>query len=178
MLKLFFTFDLYDYQIVYCVFSFRRESSSNQRFQVNLSTININDAPLPRNSSKKPVTVLYIEDDSANRQLVRFILAIRSDIQLIEAETGMTGLEYVSEHQPDIVLLDLNLPDLSGYEILTRIRHDYNMTPTPVIAVSGDSHPEDISRGLKAGFQAYLTKPIVIAKLFTALDTAIESLPE
>ena len=132
----------------------------------------------PLNSPKKPVTVLYIEDDFANRQLVRLIMAKRNDIQLFEAETGTAGLESLNAHHPDIVLLDLSLPDLSGYEILARIRHDYNMNSTPVIAVSGNSHPDDISRGLKAGFQAYLTKPIGITKLFKTLDTAIHSLPK
>jgi CheY-like chemotaxis protein len=130
-------------------------------------------------SSKSPddlITVLYIEDDIFNRQLVRLILEKRNNIHLLEAETGAAGLQCFKEHSPEIVLLDLSLPDSSGYDILKTIQRDHDGQPIPVIAVSGDSLPEDISRGISAGFQGYITKPIVIAELFKALDTAIASL--
>lgn len=123
------------------------------------------------------ITVLYIEDDIFNRQLVRLVLEKRNNIQLLEAETGAAGLQCLREHRPEIVLLDLSLPDSSGYDILETMRRDHDSNNAiPVIAVSGDSLPEDISKGINAGFQGYITKPIVIAELFKALDTAIASL--
>lgn len=133
-------------------------------------------ASLPSNSSNESITVLYIEDDLFNRQLVRMILEKRNNIKLLEAETGAAGLQCFNDHRPEIVLLDLSLPDSSGYDILKNLQRDNDMKSTPVIAISGDSLPEDISRGIKAGFQGYITKPIVIDELFKALDTAIASL--
>lgn len=131
----------------------------------------------PKNPNE-PITVLYIEDDSFNRELVRLIMEKRDNIKLLEAETGAAGLQCFKEHHPEIVLLDLGLPDSSGYEILKKIQRDDDMKSATVIAVSGDSHPEDISKGLKAGFQGYITKPIIIEELFKVLDTAIASLAE
>ena len=131
---------------------------------------------LSSTTSKESITVLYIEDDLFNRQLVRLILEKRENITLIEAETGALGLQHFIDHEPEIVLLDLSLPDSSGYDILKDIQRHNNMKSTPVIAVSGDSLPEDISRGINAGFQGYITKPIVIDELYKAIDTAIASL--
>ena len=133
-------------------------------------------ASLTSKTSNEPITVLYIEDDLSNRQLVRLILQKRNNIELLEAETGAAGLQCFNEQRPEIVLLDLSLPDSSGYEILKKIQHYDNKNSIPVIAVSGDSLPEDISKGLNAGFQAYITKPIIIDELFAVLDTAIASL--
>lgn len=126
---------------------------------------------------QKKVTVLYIEDDSANRQLVELILARREDIRFFEAETGNSGLDMAKQCQPDIILLDLSLPDISGFEVLTQLRNINGYEATPVIAVSGDNLPEDIQLGMQAGFHGYLTKPIIIAELYATLDQAIASLP-
>ncbi len=132
--------------------------------------------PLLQNTSKESITVLYIEDDQFNRDLVQLILKKRGNISFLEAETGAAGLQCFNKHRPEIVLLDLSLPDLSGYEVLKNIRRDSEMKSTPVIAVSGDSLPEDILNGLNAGFHGYITKPIIIEELFKALDSAIASL--
>jgi CheY-like chemotaxis protein len=133
-------------------------------------------ASLSPANSQKSITVLYIEDDLFNRQLVRLILEKRENITLLEAGTGAAGLQCFREHRPEIVLLDLSLPDSSGYEILKNIQRDNDINSPPVIAVSGDSLPEDISKGINAGFQGYITKPIIIEELFKALDIAIASL--
>lgn len=125
----------------------------------------------------KTITVLYIEDDAANRQLVQLILERRKEIRFFEAETGNGGLHMAKEYQPDIILLDLNLPDISGFEVLNQLRRTNGCETTPVIAVSGDNLPEDIQIGMQAGFHGYLTKPIIIDELYAALDKSIASLP-
>ena len=112
--------------------------------------------------------ILYIEDDISLRQLVRFILDKRKDLKMIEAETGSQGLQMAIEEQPDIILLDISLSDLNGYEVFSRLKKNDSVCKIPVIAVSGDSMPEDIEKGLQAGFSAYLTKPINMKQL-TAL---------
>lgn len=128
------------------------------------------------NDTEKKVVVLYIEDDIANRQLIRLILSRKEGITFHEAETGKEGLKYINDFMPDIIFLDLGLPDLSGYELLKIIRDDMKMGSTPIIAVSGDNLPNDISRGLDAGFQGYLTKPINITRVFEIVDETIGSL--
>ena len=123
------------------------------------------------------VKVLYIEDDAANRQLVQLILERRKEIRFYAAETGNGGLQMAREYQPDIILLDLSLPDISGFEVLSQLRQTNGCETIPVIAVSGDNLPEDIQIGMQAGFHGYLTKPIIIAELYAALDQSIASLP-
>lgn len=128
------------------------------------------------NTPAGSVTVLYIEDDTANRQLVQLILERRKEIHFVEAENGHDGLDIAKKCHPDIILLDLGLPDLSGFEVLKRLRQKKEFADVPVIAVSGDNLPEDIEIGLQAGFDGYLSKPINIAKLDQALDRSISSL--
>ncbi|MEE4241420.1 MAG: response regulator [Desulfopila sp.] len=117
--------------------------------------------------------ILYIEDDISLRQLVRFILDKREDLQMIEAETGSQGLQMAIEEQPDIILLDISLSDLNGYEVFSRLKKNDSVCKIPVIAVSGDSMPEDIEKGLQAGFSAYLTKPINIKDFYNLLDKTL-----
>lgn len=118
--------------------------------------------------------ILYIEDDSSLRQLVRFIIDNRNDLFLYEAETGAAGLQLALQQTPDIIFLDLSLPDISGYEVLQKLRGDKATAEIPVIAVSGDSLPEDVEKGMHAGFSGYLTKPIEVRKFYAALDAALE----
>jgi CheY-like chemotaxis protein len=119
-------------------------------------------------------TALYIEDDPSLRQLVHFILQKRDDFLLLEADTGFTGLQIALQEKPDIILLDLSLPDISGYEVLRRLQGNDVTSNIPVIAVSGDSLPEDIEKGLEAGFDGYLAKPIDVRKFYTILDEKID----
>lgn len=117
--------------------------------------------------------ILYIEDDMSLRRLVQFILEKRDDLEMIEAETGSQGLRMAIEQQPDIILLDLSLPDLNGYDVFSRLQSNNGVSMIPVIAVSGDSLPEDIEKGLQAGFRNYLTKPIDIKSFYALLDETL-----
>ncbi len=128
------------------------------------------------NNSQEPghkFVVLYIEDDIANRQLVQFIFSRRDDLQLIEAETGSSGIQLAIQQHPGLILLDLNLPDLDGYEILKQLQSVSSTSHIPVIAVSGSSSPADISKGMNAGLQGYLTKPIQVVELYALIDKFI-----
>jgi len=115
-------------------------------------------------------TVLYIEDNLANVTLVQRIVAQREGVEIIPAMQGRLGLELAREHLPALVLLDLHLPDISGDEVLQRLRDDPVTARIPVVIVSADATPGQIQRLLNAGALAYLTKPIDVAELLGILD--------
>lgn len=116
-------------------------------------------------------TILYIEDDEAIRQLVRLILARRSDIRFHEAATGKEGLSLAFTVRPDLILLDISLPDMDGSEVLKMLRSNTDTSSIPVIAISGNSVTE--TQLTIPGFQDYLAKPINIQALYTAIDSLI-----
>ncbi len=122
-----------------------------------------------------PYTILYIEDDEANRQLVDFIIARREDLKLIEAEDGKTGLVKALQDSPSLILLDLSLPDMDGFEVLQKLLANEKTQEIPVIAISGNSTPADIDAGYKAGFKGYLAKPVNIEKLYSTIDTHLNT---
>lgn len=115
-------------------------------------------------------TVLYIEDNPANLRLVTQLLGRRSDIKMLSAEDPFLGLELAMEYQPDLVLLDINLPGIDGYEVLKYLRQRDSTRDKPVIAISANAMPRDIKKGLKAGFDDYITKPIDIKILLQTVD--------
>jgi signal transduction histidine kinase/CheY-like chemotaxis protein len=115
-------------------------------------------------------TVLYIEDNLANLTLIQRIVAERDGIEIIPAMQGRLGLELAREHQPAVVLLDLHLPDISGDEVLQRLRDDPATSTIPVVIVSADATPGQVQRLLNAGALAYLTKPIDVGQLLQILD--------
>ncbi len=115
-------------------------------------------------------TILYIEDDEANRQLVEFIIARRADLQLIVAEDGKTGLGKAFDSNPNLILLDLSLPDIDGFEVLKELLANKNTQKIPIIAISGNNTPADVDAGFRAGFTGYLSKPINVDKLYSTID--------
>jgi len=119
-------------------------------------------------------TVLCIEDNVANLELVAQILAGQSGIELIPATTGGIGIQLATSHVPDLVLLDLHLPDIPGTEILVRLRRDERTRGIPVIVLSADATSGQIERLLAAGATAYLTKPLDVQRF---LDLLEEHLP-
>ena len=121
-------------------------------------------------SSPTTRRILYIEDDLANRQLIQFIIDRRDDLELFLAENGKTGIQIAKEMVPDLILLDLSLPDITGFEVFNQLKNTDQTGNIPVIAVSGDSLPQDVERGLQAGFTNYLGKPIQVAELYKAID--------
>ena len=119
-------------------------------------------------------SVLYIEDNPANMKLVTRVLALRSDIKVLKASEPITGLEMANKLQPDLILLDINLPSIDGYEVLKRLRQQESTQNIPVIAVSANAMKKDIERGLAAGFNDYITKPIDIKALLDSVDVILE----
>jgi signal transduction histidine kinase/ActR/RegA family two-component response regulator len=130
-----------------------------------LGRANLDDAPPNRRR-----TVLYIEDNLANVTLVQRIVAQRKGVEIIPAMQGRLGLELAREHLPALVLLDLHLPDISGDEVLQRLRDDPVTAKIPVVIVSADATSGQIQRLLNAGALAYLTKPIDVGELLGILD--------
>ena len=119
-------------------------------------------------------TLLYVEDNPANLKLVELLIARRPDLRLLSAMDGMRGIEIARSALPDVILMDINLPGISGIgavEILTR---DPATAHIPVIALSASAMPRDIERGLAAGFFRYLTKPIKVGEFMDTLDLALQ----
>ena len=119
-------------------------------------------------------TLLYVEDNPANLKLVEQIIARHPDIRLLTAVNGNSGIEIARVSQPEVILMDINLPDISGYEALKILRSDPATTHIPIIAISANAMPHDIERSLKAGFFRYLTKPIKVSEFMEALDVALK----
>ncbi len=125
-------------------------------------------AEMPRSTA--PRTLLYIEDNLSNLRLVERILARRPEIKLIVAMQGSIGLELARQHQPDLVLLDLHLPDIQGDEILRQLRADPRTAQLPIVMVSADATPAQIERLRAAGATEYFTKPIDVRAFLTLVD--------
>lgn len=119
-------------------------------------------------------TLLYVEDNPANLDLVEDIIATRSEFSLLTARDGFAGVELARLVQPDLILMDINLPGMTGTEALKVLAKDSLTKHIPVIALSANAIPRDIEKGLEAGFFRYLTKPIRIDEFMNALDAALE----
>jgi CheY-like chemotaxis protein len=118
-------------------------------------------------------TLLYVEDNPANLMLVEDLVARRTDIRLLTARDGVSGVEIARIARPDIILMDINLPGISGITALRILSDDPATAHIPVVALSANAVPRDIQRGLEAGFFRYLTKPIKIDEFMTTLDAAL-----
>jgi signal transduction histidine kinase/ActR/RegA family two-component response regulator len=118
-------------------------------------------------------TVLYIEDNSSNLRLVERIFAHRPGVRLLSAMLGYLGLDLAELHKPDWILLDLHLPDVSGEEVLRRLRANPKMARTPITILSADATAGQINRLLEAGANDYLTKPLDVRRFINLLDKAI-----
>lgn len=118
-------------------------------------------------------TVLYIEDNPANLRLVAQLLGRMESIHMWSAHEPMLGLELAAEHKPDLILLDINLPGMDGFGVLKHLRQREATSNTPVIAISANAMPKDIEKGLKAGFDDYITKPIDVTALLKSVDDVL-----
>lgn len=112
---------------------------------------------------EKDFVLLYVEDNSANRQLVRSILRKKINYKLIEAENGELGIQKAIEMKPHCILMDINLPDMTGFDVLKSLKENDVTAQIPVIAVSGKAEAADIQKGLDAGFVEYIEKPLNVA---------------
>jgi CheY-like chemotaxis protein/anti-sigma regulatory factor (Ser/Thr protein kinase) len=117
--------------------------------------------------------LLYIEDNPANLQLVERLIGRRHDIRLLTAMDGNLGVELARACLPDVILMDINLPGISGIEALRILRDDPATAHIPVLALSANAMPRDIQKGLDAGFFRYLTKPIKVSEFMSTLNAAL-----
>jgi len=131
-------------------------------------------ASLPQIQNAALRTLLYVEDNPANLQLVEQIIARRPDMRLLSARNGTLGIELARASQPDVILMDINLPGMSGIKAMQILRADAATAHIPVVALSANAIPRDIERGLEAGFFRYLTKPIRVNEFMDTLDVALK----
>ena len=125
--------------------------------------------PVPEPESA--LTVLYIEDNLSNLQLVERVLSRRPGVRLISAMRPQLGLELAAEHDPDLILLDLHLPDMPGQEVFRRLQAEPRTAKVPVVVLSADARPTLIKELLGQGIRAFLTKPLDVKELLELLNT-------
>ena len=133
--------------------------------------------PVPVASNLPSRTLLYVEDNPANLEFVKQLLERRRDLRLLSAANGKLGLLLARACRPDLILMDINLPDIDGVEIMRILHADPATKSIPVIALSANALPIDIESGLAAGFSDYLTKPIKVNRFMTVLDAVLQRLP-
>jgi CheY-like chemotaxis protein len=147
-----------------------------------LALENIDDVALERRTPARQrgeqPTLLYVEDNPANLALVEQLIARRGDLKLLTAIDGHLGIELARAYLPDVILMDINLPGISGYGALKILNEDRATAHIPVLALSANAVPRDIEKGLDAGFFRYLTKPIRVREFMDALDVALQHASE
>ena len=150
--------------------------------------LNLTAAPHPAVAAAEPMalvqaqvqangrlgTLLYVEDNPANLMLVEDLIARRPDIRLLSAMDGNHGVELARTSRPDVILMDINLPGISGIQAMRLLRADPATAHIPVVALSANAMPRDIEKGLEAGFFRYLTKPIKVNEFMDTLDVALK----
>lgn len=130
--------------------------------------------PLQYKDPEHLQTLLYVEDNPANLMLVENIISRRPNLRFLSAADAIQGIEMAHTHQPDIILMDINLPGISGLVALKILRESPITASIPVVALSANAIPRDIKKGLDAGFFHYLTKPLRINEFLKTVDIALE----
>jgi CheY-like chemotaxis protein len=133
-------------------------------------------SPESRPARTGAASVLYVEDNAPNLLLLERALAHRPQLRLLAAARGHLGLDLAREHRPDLILLDLHLPDLPGADVLGQLRADAATRDIPVVVVTADATPGQIDGLLAAGARAYLTKPLDISRLLALVDEVVGEL--
>jgi PAS domain S-box-containing protein len=137
-----------------------------------VDSASLSQAPITAGAALR--TLLYVEDNPANLRLVEELITRRSDLRLLSAADGILGIELAREFMPEVILMDINLPGISGIDAMNILRADPATAHIPIVAISANAIPSDIKKGLAAGFFRYLTKPIVINEFMDALGVALE----
>ncbi|MDP2441333.1 PAS domain S-box protein [Rhodoferax sp.] len=154
------------------VFWFELDAASEPKLAFDAQTVV--DLPAPLALSDGQVhTVLYVEDNKANMALVEQLVARRADLRLLGAEDAMRGIAMARAHQPDVIVMDINLPGINGMQALAILQDDSATRHIPVLALSANAMPRDIEKGMAAGFFRYLTKPIRVPEFMAALDEGL-----
>ena len=118
-------------------------------------------------------TLLYVEDNPANLELVEQLIARRPDLRLLTAVDGKLGMELARVYQPDVILMDINLPGISGLEAMKILRADPSTAHIPIIAISANALPQEVEKAIQAGFFKYMTKPFKVIEFMQTLDVAL-----
>ena len=139
----------------------------------NIDEVSLARRPVPAREFGDQPTLLYVEDNPANLALVEQLIERRGDLKLLTAIDGPLGIELARAYLPDVILMDINLPGISGYGALKILQDDPLTAHIPVLALSANAVPRDIEKGLEAGFFRYLTKPIRVREFMEALDVAL-----
>jgi len=132
------------------------------------------DVAIPAKENQALFTLLYVEDNPASLLLVEQIIVNHKNIKMLGATTGRIGIALARDHHPDMILMDINLPGISGIETLNLLRDDPKTADIPVIALSANAMPSDIEKGLQGGFFRYLTKPVKINELMNVFDDVLK----
>ena len=128
------------------------------------------EAPPPGPRNERPRRLLYIEDNPVNLLIVQELLARRPDLELDTATDGASGVGLAARRQPDLILVDMQLPDIDGHEVLRRLRADTATADITCISLSANAMPDDIDRALRAGFADYWTKPLDLQRFMRSLE--------
>lgn len=154
-------------------FSIEMDMTGERHHLVGLLDGHLNGAHASIAADAHVRTVLYVEDNPANLMLVEDLIARHADLRLLSARDGMRGIEMARQALPDVILMDINLPGISGIRALGILAEDPSTAHIPVIALSATDMPRDIEKGVAAGFFKYLTKPIKINEFTATLDEAL-----
>ncbi|MFO8004413.1 ATP-binding protein [Thioalkalivibrio sp.] len=149
-------------------------SLTDERQHVADTPESVTAAPMTPPEGAQLRTVLYVEDNPANLMLVQDLIARQPDIHLLSATDGHRGIEIARASLPDMILMDINLPSISGIQALKILREDSATAHIPVVALSGNAIPRDIRKGLEAGFFRYLTKPINVNEFMKTVDETLK----
>ena len=152
-------------------------------FWLELNLAELQPAGLTKHTAVSPAqvqaeaplhTLLYVEDNPANRNLVENLVARRPDLHLLSAADGNRGVEIARAFRPDVILMDINLPSLSGIQALGILAEDPTTAHIPVVGLSAYAMHSEIEKGLAAGFFRYLTKPFKVNEFMETLDVALQ----
>jgi len=156
-------------------------------FELPIQPIELDKKSLPEKNtvnetavlhSEDKNTILYIEDNLTNLRLVEQVFEMLPSVTLLNALEPLLGLELAKQHNPDLILLDINLPVMDGFEVLKKIQQEKSISNIPVIAVSASVMSGDIQKGLDAGFNEYITKPIDIKILLETVKKTLSKKTE
>ena len=132
--------------------------------------------PEPRNADAATRKILYIEDNPANMQLMEMIIGHFENTELLTAHSAELGLDLANHQHPDLILMDINLPGMSGIEALRQLRETKQTQDIPVIAITADAMKKDVEAGMAAGFRAYVTKPINVPEFLRTIGEALDGI--
>jgi CheY-like chemotaxis protein len=122
-------------------------------------------------------TILYIEDNLYNTQLIQRLLAQRPNLTLLPSSSGREGFNLAKDRSPDLILLDVHLPDVTGFDVFTSLRTDSSTSSIPVVILSADATPGQNRRFLDAGADDYLIKPLDLSSLLHVIDRLLNAGP-